>query len=74
MSATNTIKVRLGMHGSQTVYLGMTSEEAVVALKKLESNRDPESAHEDADAILLSVVSEEVRAAFLGLSQGFWYA
>ena len=53
----------------------MTAEEAIQALDAIDD--DPETAHRDADIILLSFVPSEVREAYERTqtrSKGWWYA
>lgn len=51
----------------------MTRSQAVDKLNALQTN-DPETAHSDADEILLTLVGPDVRAAYMALSErcGWW--
>ena len=56
--------------------VGMPDEEAVAKLDALTDQGDQGADHETADAILLDLVSPEVRAAYERARKrvGFWYA
>ena len=51
----------------------MTKEELIIALKELQTYGDPESAHSQADRLLLAYINDtEVTEAFNGIDK--WYA
>lgn len=51
----------------------MTREEALVALRALADDDDPEMSHQEADTILLDLINdEEIRDAFRNVHR--WYS